>query len=141
MRRILTDWTPAVWQLSALLLSTPAATHVLVPLCHSGALLGHVMPAIKVLGVNVLERMILRTISNFFGHTGLAGQRFEGSSEVRVSCIGNHAMISPPPNEAKERTVALGLGWVLRRRKEPPALVWLDRFKSAAIDGTGTACG
>lgn len=88
MRRILTDWTPAVWQLSALLLSTPAATHVLVPLCHSGALLGHVMPAIIVLGVNVLERMILQTISNFFGHIGLAGQRFEGSSEVPVSCIG-----------------------------------------------------
>lgn len=75
------------------------------------------MPAIIVLGVNVLERMILRTISNFFGHTALAGQRFEGSPEVPVSCIGNHATISRPPNEAKERTVALGLGWVLRKKE------------------------
>lgn len=75
------------------------------------------MPAIIVLGVNVLERMILQTISNFLGHTGLAGQRFEGSPEVPVSCIGNHATISRPPNEAIERTVALGLGWVLRKEE------------------------
>lgn len=49
----------------------------LVPARHPGALLGHVVPAIVVLGADVLQRMVLEAVPNFLGDASFAGQSLE----------------------------------------------------------------
>ena len=104
------------------------AAHEGIPLFHAGAFLWHVVPTIVVLGTDILQRVILKAVTNLLRYAGLAGQRLESPPQVPIRRIRNDTAVALSPDKAVERAVADGLGRVFGRRKVPAEFVWLDRL-------------
>ena len=62
-------------------------SHELIPLCHAGALLWHVVPTIVVLGTHILLRVVLKPVADLFRDTGVSGQRLERPPQIAVGRI------------------------------------------------------
>ena len=84
----------------------------LIPFGHPGAFLPHVVPAIIALGADVLERMVLQAIADFFGEARFARQGLERPAQVAISGVRDHASLSLSPDKAVERSMRDGSGGV-----------------------------
>lgn len=86
--------------------------------------------------------MVLDTVSDFFGYSGLASEGLPCPSQIPVCNVGNDAAIPLPPHEGIERTVT---HWPLRifgrGKSQPSAFGLIDLIRSAASNGTGIAWG
>ena len=63
------------FQRAAAFLLTQQHPGELVPFCHGGTFLRHIVPPIVALGTDVLQLVALQTVSDFLGQAGLASQR------------------------------------------------------------------
>ena len=58
------------------------------------------MPAVVVLGADVLQGVVLEAIADLLQYAGFAGGRFEGSAEISVCSIRDYAAVSLTLDEA-----------------------------------------
>lgn len=78
----------------------PSLARTNLPLRHVRALAGHIVPAILLLGADVLQSMALEEVADVLGDARFIGQRPEGAPKVSIPRMGDYTAISLPPRRA-----------------------------------------
>jgi hypothetical protein len=100
-------------------------TNKLVPFLHTGALLGHIGPAVVALRAHVLKSVVLDAVANFLRHAGFTGERLPRAAQV-AGREGNDPAFALTPHEGVEGVGGHRSGRILGRRKEPAVVVGHD---------------
>lgn len=88
------------------------SSQTLVPPRHGSPLFWHAIPAVVTLGTDVLQGVVLQSVSDLLRETCLAGKRFPGSPEIAVCHDRDDLAIALAPHERIERSMTDRLGRV-----------------------------